>query len=82
MLYNLEAVFKTRRLVHEGSFLELKGVGLIFFPHFNLQDSKRFEGIDIDFKALAYDLSENSKCSGEATNKPGLYEKLEDLQSR
>jgi len=46
-----------------------------------LQDSKRFEGIDIDFKELAYDARKTPNVV-EATNKPGLYEKLEDIQSR
>uniref|UniRef100_A0A8C0RAY7 Dynein axonemal heavy chain 9 n=1 Tax=Canis lupus familiaris TaxID=9615 RepID=A0A8C0RAY7_CANLF len=45
------------------------------------QDSKRFEGIDLDFKELAYDAQKTPNVV-EATNKPGLYEKLEDLQSR
>ncbi|XP_061247081.1 dynein axonemal heavy chain 9 isoform X1 [Bos javanicus] len=45
------------------------------------QDSKRFEGIDIDFKELAYDALKTPNVV-EATNKPGLYEKLEDIQSR
>nr|XP_045746232.1 dynein axonemal heavy chain 9 [Mirounga angustirostris] len=44
-------------------------------------DSKRFEGIDIDFKELAY-AAQKTPNVVEATNKPGLYEKLEDLQSR
>ncbi|XP_033278738.2 dynein axonemal heavy chain 9 isoform X2 [Orcinus orca] len=45
------------------------------------QDSKRFEGIDIDFKELAYDVHKTPNVV-EATNKSGLYEKLEDIQSR
>uniref|UniRef100_H3A2B2 Dynein axonemal heavy chain 9 n=1 Tax=Latimeria chalumnae TaxID=7897 RepID=H3A2B2_LATCH len=45
------------------------------------EDSKRFEGIDRDFKELAYD-AEKTPNVVEATNKPGLYEKLEDVQSR
>ncbi|KAM9209454.1 dynein axonemal heavy chain 9 [Dugong dugon] len=45
------------------------------------QDSKRFEGIDIDFKELAYDAQKTPSVVG-ATNKSGLYEKLEDIQSR
>ncbi|XP_059938624.1 dynein axonemal heavy chain 9 isoform X1 [Mesoplodon densirostris] len=45
------------------------------------QDSKRFEGIDIDFKELAYDAHKTPNVV-EATNKSGLYEKLEDIQSR
>ncbi|XP_058415682.1 dynein axonemal heavy chain 9 [Diceros bicornis minor] len=45
------------------------------------QDSKRFEGIDIDFKELACDIQKTPNVV-EATNKPGLYEKLEDIQSR
>ncbi|XP_045149226.1 dynein axonemal heavy chain 9 [Echinops telfairi] len=45
------------------------------------QDSTRFEGIDMDFKELAYD-AEKTPNVVEATNKSGLYEKLEDIQSR
>uniref|UniRef100_A0A8C9J5L0 Dynein axonemal heavy chain 9 n=1 Tax=Piliocolobus tephrosceles TaxID=591936 RepID=A0A8C9J5L0_9PRIM len=45
------------------------------------QDSKRFESIDIDFKELAYD-GQKTPNVVEATNKPGLYEKLEDIQGR
>uniref|UniRef100_A0A667HU43 Dynein axonemal heavy chain 9 n=1 Tax=Lynx canadensis TaxID=61383 RepID=A0A667HU43_LYNCA len=45
------------------------------------QDSERFEGIDVDFKELAYDAQKTPNVV-EATNKPGLYEKLEGLQSR
>lgn len=45
------------------------------------QDSKRFEGIDTDFKELAYDAHKTPNVV-EATNKPGLYNRLEDIQSR
>ncbi|XP_077101765.1 dynein axonemal heavy chain 9 [Siphateles boraxobius] len=45
------------------------------------QDSKRFDGIDIDFKELALDARKTPNVV-EATNKPGLYIKLEDMQSR
>ncbi|XP_032945882.1 dynein axonemal heavy chain 9 [Rhinolophus ferrumequinum] len=45
------------------------------------QDSERFEGIDIDFKELVYDAQKTPNVV-EATNKSGLYEKLEDIQSR
>nr|XP_023509281.1 dynein heavy chain 9, axonemal isoform X3 [Equus caballus] len=45
------------------------------------QDSKRFEGIDLDFKELTYNAQKTPNVV-EATNKPGLYEKLEDIQSR
>ncbi|KAM5310557.1 dynein axonemal heavy chain 9 isoform 2-T2 [Glossophaga mutica] len=45
------------------------------------QDSERFEGIDMDFKELAYDAQKTPNVV-EATNKSGLYEKLEDIQSR
>ncbi|EPQ13414.1 Dynein heavy chain 9, axonemal [Myotis brandtii] len=45
------------------------------------QDSERFEGIDMDFKELAYDAQKTPNVV-EATNKPGLYERLEDIQSR
>lgn len=53
----------------------------IFLLPYHLQDSKRFEGIDVDFKELAYD-AEKTPNVVEATNKPGLYEQLEDIQSR
>uniref|UniRef100_A0A670JQ67 Dynein axonemal heavy chain 11 n=1 Tax=Podarcis muralis TaxID=64176 RepID=A0A670JQ67_PODMU len=45
------------------------------------EDSKRFDGIDADFKELMND-SANTKNVLEATTKPNLYEKLEDLQRR
>ncbi|XP_016013564.2 dynein heavy chain 9, axonemal isoform X3 [Rousettus aegyptiacus] len=45
------------------------------------QDSERFEGIDIDFKELALDAQKTPNVV-EATNKSGLYEKLEDIQRR
>lgn len=45
------------------------------------QDSKRFEGIDSDFNELANDANKTPNVV-EATNKPGLYEKLEDIQAR
>uniref|UniRef100_A0A8C9W079 Dynein axonemal heavy chain 17 n=1 Tax=Scleropages formosus TaxID=113540 RepID=A0A8C9W079_SCLFO len=45
------------------------------------EDSKRFEGIDTDFKELANDVS-NTPNVVVACNKPGLYNKLEDLQGR
>ncbi|KAF7661538.1 hypothetical protein LDENG_00259550 [Lucifuga dentata] len=45
------------------------------------EDSKRFEGIDGDFKELANAMNKTPNVV-EATNKPGLYEKLEDIQSR
>uniref|UniRef100_A0A2I3HRY0 Dynein axonemal heavy chain 9 n=1 Tax=Nomascus leucogenys TaxID=61853 RepID=A0A2I3HRY0_NOMLE len=45
------------------------------------QDSKRFEGIDVDFKEVAYDAQKTPNVV-EATNKAGLYEKLEDIQGR
>ncbi|NXH32764.1 DYH9 protein, partial [Myiagra hebetior] len=45
------------------------------------QDSKRFEGIDVDFKQLAYEVQKTPNVV-EATNKPGLSQELEDLQSR
>ncbi|GCC26775.1 hypothetical protein chiPu_0005195 [Chiloscyllium punctatum] len=44
-------------------------------------DSKRFDGIDVDFKELAWDAQRTPNVV-EATNKPGLCEKLEDIQSR
>ncbi|XP_077110730.1 dynein axonemal heavy chain 9 isoform X2 [Ranitomeya variabilis] len=45
------------------------------------EDSKRFEGIDTDFKELAQDANRTPNVV-EATNKPGLYDKLEDIQER
>ncbi|KAH0627401.1 hypothetical protein JD844_003041 [Phrynosoma platyrhinos] len=45
------------------------------------EDSKSFDGIDADFKELMND-SANTKNVLEATTKPKLYEKLEDLQYR
>lgn len=46
-----------------------------------LQDSRRFEGIDADFKELA-DAMHQTPNVVEATNIPGLFGKLEDIQSR
>ncbi|NXG00742.1 DYH9 protein, partial [Sakesphorus luctuosus] len=45
------------------------------------QDSKCFEGIDVDFKELAYEVQKTPNVV-EATNKPGLSQHLEDIQSR
>ncbi|XP_014742318.1 PREDICTED: dynein heavy chain 9, axonemal [Sturnus vulgaris] len=45
------------------------------------QDSRRFEGIDVDFKELAYEVQKTPNVV-EATNKPGLSQQLEDIQSR
>uniref|UniRef100_A0A087YME5 Dynein axonemal heavy chain 17 n=1 Tax=Poecilia formosa TaxID=48698 RepID=A0A087YME5_POEFO len=45
------------------------------------EDSKRFEGIDADFKELANSVRQTPNVV-EATNKPGLFGKLEDIQSR
>ncbi|KAM3592376.1 uncharacterized protein V6R79_017533 [Siganus canaliculatus] len=45
------------------------------------EDSKRFEGIDSDFKELATSMHQTPNVV-EATNKPGLFVKLEDIQSR
>uniref|UniRef100_A0A8C3V2Y5 Dynein axonemal heavy chain 17 n=1 Tax=Catharus ustulatus TaxID=91951 RepID=A0A8C3V2Y5_CATUS len=45
------------------------------------QDSRRFEGIDVDFKELAYEFQKTPNVV-EATNKPGLSQQLEDIQSR
>ncbi|XP_071672604.1 dynein axonemal heavy chain 9 isoform X12 [Patagioenas fasciata] len=49
--------------------------------NFDPQDSKRFEGIDVDFKELAYETQKTPNVV-EATNKPGLSQQLEDIQSR
>ncbi|XP_077407169.1 dynein axonemal heavy chain 9 isoform X2 [Vanacampus margaritifer] len=45
------------------------------------EDSKRFEGIDADFKALANSVHQTPNVV-EATNKPGLFDKLENIQCR
>ncbi|NWY63744.1 DYH9 protein, partial [Erithacus rubecula] len=45
------------------------------------QDSRRFEGIDVDFKELAYEVQKTPNVV-EATNKAGLSQQLEDIQSR
>ncbi|NXD86338.1 DYH9 protein, partial [Halcyon senegalensis] len=45
------------------------------------KDSKRFEGIDMDFKELAYETQKTPNVV-EATNKPGLSQQLENIQSR
>uniref|UniRef100_A0A4W6G5D9 Dynein axonemal heavy chain 17 n=1 Tax=Lates calcarifer TaxID=8187 RepID=A0A4W6G5D9_LATCA len=45
------------------------------------EDSRRFEGIDTDFKELANAMHQTPNVV-EATNKPGLFGKLEDIQSR
>ncbi|MGH0142545.1 UNVERIFIED_CONTAM: hypothetical protein FKN15_019724 [Acipenser sinensis] len=45
------------------------------------QDAKRFDGIDADFKELMFE-SAKTKNVIEATNKPNLFERLEDLQKR
>ncbi|XP_071954573.1 dynein beta chain, ciliary-like [Antedon mediterranea] len=45
------------------------------------EDSKRFDGIDTDVKELMFDVEKTPNVV-EATNKPGLFDKLEDIQSR
>ncbi|NXL65574.1 DYH9 protein, partial [Chordeiles acutipennis] len=45
------------------------------------EDSKRFEEIDVDFKELVYEVQRTPNVV-EATNKPGLSQQLEDIQSR
>ncbi|NXN96056.1 DYH9 protein, partial [Rhinopomastus cyanomelas] len=45
------------------------------------EDSKRFEGIDVDFKELAYEVQKTPNVV-EATNKPGLSQQLENIQTR
>ncbi|NXY74435.1 DYH9 protein, partial [Glareola pratincola] len=45
------------------------------------KDSKRFEGIDVDFKELACEAHKTPNVV-EATSKPGLSHQLEDIQSR
>eukprot|EP01135_Chromosphaera_perkinsii_P002940 Nk52_evm51s230 gene=Nk52_evmTU51s230 len=45
------------------------------------EDSKRFDGIDADFKELMKD-AENTPNAVEACGKKGIYEKLEDMQGR
>ncbi|XP_060103688.1 dynein axonemal heavy chain 11 [Heteronotia binoei] len=58
----------------------------IFIGSYDIRDqlplyAKQFDGIDSDFKELMID-SANTKNVLEATTKPNLYEKLEDLQHR
>ena len=45
------------------------------------QDSKRFDGIDSDFKELVSEV-EKTKNVVDATNQPNLYERLEALQGQ
>ncbi|XP_055509862.1 dynein axonemal heavy chain 17-like [Leucoraja erinacea] len=45
------------------------------------EDSKRFEVIDVDFKEIMADAIKTPNVV-EATNKPGLYDKLEEIQGR
>uniref|UniRef100_A0A3Q3DHJ9 Dynein axonemal heavy chain 17 n=1 Tax=Hippocampus comes TaxID=109280 RepID=A0A3Q3DHJ9_HIPCM len=45
------------------------------------EDSKRFKGIDADFKELANSVHQTPNVV-EATNKPGLFDKLENIQCR
>ncbi|XP_051791984.1 LOW QUALITY PROTEIN: dynein axonemal heavy chain 11 [Erpetoichthys calabaricus] len=45
------------------------------------EDANRFDGIDVDFKELMFE-SAKTKNVIEATNKPYLHERLEDIQSR
>ncbi|CAK8694647.1 unnamed protein product [Clavelina lepadiformis] len=45
------------------------------------EDSKRFEGIDADFKELVAGMEATPNVV-KATNKPGLFEQLEELQGR
>ncbi|XP_039379207.1 dynein heavy chain 11, axonemal isoform X1 [Mauremys reevesii] len=45
------------------------------------EDAKRFDGVDADFKELMMETA-NTKNVLEATTKPNLYEKLENLQLR
>ncbi|RDD42081.1 Dynein beta chain, ciliary [Trichoplax sp. H2] len=45
------------------------------------EDSKRFDGIDADFKDLMADAQKTPNVV-EATNKPGLFNLLEDIQGR
>ncbi|XP_009867872.1 PREDICTED: dynein heavy chain 9, axonemal-like, partial [Apaloderma vittatum] len=45
------------------------------------KDSERFEGIDVDFKELAYEAQKTPNVV-EATNKPGLSQQLEDILGR
>ncbi|EDQ88776.1 outer dynein arm heavy chain beta [Monosiga brevicollis MX1] len=45
------------------------------------EDSKRFDGIDVDFKRAAADMKATPNVI-EACNKPGLYDLLEDIKGR
>ncbi|XP_066487525.1 dynein axonemal heavy chain 11 [Tiliqua scincoides] len=63
------------------SHLESIFIGSDDIRHQLPEDAKRFDGIDADFKKLMND-SASTKNVLEATTKPNLYEKLEDLQCR
>ncbi|XP_069786102.1 dynein axonemal heavy chain 17-like isoform X3 [Narcine bancroftii] len=45
------------------------------------EDSKHFEAIDVDFKEIVADAIKTPNVI-EATNKPGLYSRLEEIQGR
>jgi len=45
------------------------------------EDSKRFDGIDVDFKAIMADAKTTPNVIA-ATNKEGLFDQLEDIQKR
>ncbi|NXI37002.1 DYH9 protein, partial [Galbula dea] len=45
------------------------------------KDSSRFQGIDVEFRELAHGVHKTPNVM-EATNKPGLFQQLEDIQSR
>lgn len=61
-------------------FWGIKSANLAFLYN-PLQDSRCFDGIDADFKELANAMHQTPNVV-EATNKPGLFGKLENIQSR
>ena len=78
--YAKSQMFAIKFLILTSPLRKLKSPGPA--PLWNiLQDSKRFEGIDADFKELANVMHQTPNVV-EATNKPGLFSKLEDIQSR
>lgn len=73
-------MFAIKPLILASLFWESKSPGRA--PSRNLlQDSRRFDGIDGDFKELANTVHQTPNVV-EATNKPGLFGKLEDIQCR
>ncbi len=81
---DVRAVLKPRCLLLNLWFFPLfwEPKSPVWNPLWNaVQDSRRFEGIDADFKELANTVHQTPNVV-EATNEPGLFGKLEDIQSR